>query len=375
MIVTIFIVSLLAISAVNAADNATCDIVSANDANEIIDVYGDVLSVDDLENDNLVNNHDVLGSSESQDEISLDNDVDIKIISHADSNVGDAAKLTVSKNQYYANYDDNDFDFEHDYYYDEAILKPTKLTTTYNSGKTFNVKAVSVFDKNYVLSDLKLKLRVYTKSGYKDYYAYTNYKGIAKFKVSKIALGTHKVSIYSADSDTRANKITSKVIIKKANTKVYAPRITTKYKKSKTFKITIKDKSSKKAVKNVKISVQVGKKKYTLKTNSKGVASFKTKYMYSGTYNVFIKSKNSRYNINGKSKIIIKNVPKKKAKKKSSSSSSGGGGYYVGSANSDKFHYPSCSAAKRIKSYNKISFSSRSQAINAGYSPCRICYP
>lgn len=48
---------------------------------------------------------------------------------------------------------------------------------------------------------------------------------------------------------------------------------------------------------------------------------------------------------------------------------------YVGSVNSDKFHYPSCSQAKRIKEGNKITFSSREEAINAGYSPCGICYP
>lgn len=48
---------------------------------------------------------------------------------------------------------------------------------------------------------------------------------------------------------------------------------------------------------------------------------------------------------------------------------------YVGSVNSDKFHEPSCSHAKRIKEGNKITFSSRQEAIDAGYSPCGVCYP
>lgn len=48
---------------------------------------------------------------------------------------------------------------------------------------------------------------------------------------------------------------------------------------------------------------------------------------------------------------------------------------YVASTNSDKFHEPSCSQAKRIKEGNKITFSSREDAINAGYSPCSICCP
>ena len=48
---------------------------------------------------------------------------------------------------------------------------------------------------------------------------------------------------------------------------------------------------------------------------------------------------------------------------------------YVGSAQSDKFHYTDCRAAKKIKSYNLVYFDSREAALNAGYSPCGICHP
>lgn len=48
---------------------------------------------------------------------------------------------------------------------------------------------------------------------------------------------------------------------------------------------------------------------------------------------------------------------------------------YVASSNSDKFHEPSCSQAQRINEGNKITFSSRDEAINAEYEPCGICYP
>ena len=58
-----------------------------------------------------------------------------------------------------------------------------------------------------------------------------------------------------------------------------------------------------------------------------------------------------------------------------SSSSSSSGITYVASQNSDKFHYPSCSAANRIKDSNKITFSSREDAVSRGYSPCGICLP
>lgn len=58
-----------------------------------------------------------------------------------------------------------------------------------------------------------------------------------------------------------------------------------------------------------------------------------------------------------------------------SSLSSSSGVTYVGSVNSDKFHYPSCTHAKRIKDGNKITFSSRDEAIASGYSPCGVCTP
>ena len=59
----------------------------------------------------------------------------------------------------------------------------------------------------------------------------------------------------------------------------------------------------------------------------------------------------------------------------SSSSSSSSGGTFVASSSSNKFHEPYCSQAQRIRDANKITFSSRDDAINAGYEPCEICYP
>jgi len=50
-------------------------------------------------------------------------------------------------------------------------------------------------------------------------------------------------------------------------------------------------------------------------------------------------------------------------------------GPFVGSAKSDKYHYPTCSAAKRIKSANLITFSSSEEARAQGYVQCGICHP
>jgi beta-lactamase superfamily II metal-dependent hydrolase len=48
---------------------------------------------------------------------------------------------------------------------------------------------------------------------------------------------------------------------------------------------------------------------------------------------------------------------------------------FVGSSKSDKYHYPSCSAAKKIKPANLVTFSSSEDARAHGYVPCGICHP
>lgn len=54
----------------------------------------------------------------------------------------------------------------------------------------------------------------------------------------------------------------------------------------------------------------------------------------------------------------------------------GGGaqnGQFVGSVNSDKYHYPWCSGAKRIKNENKIWFDTKEEAEAQGYAPAGNC--
>ncbi len=50
-------------------------------------------------------------------------------------------------------------------------------------------------------------------------------------------------------------------------------------------------------------------------------------------------------------------------------------GKFVGSVNSDKYHYPECHHARNIFDRNKIWFSSVAEASSAGYIPCKACKP
>lgn len=153
------------------------------------------------------------------------------------------------------------------------------------------------------MAGVKLKLLVYTGKKYKTYYITTGTNGIAKLSASKLAIGTHKVIVSSNESTSymTATKKTSYVVIKKATTTVSAKKVTNKYKAKKYFKITIKNKATGKLVSGLKLKIKVftGKKfkTYTVKTNSKGVASLSTRYIKRGTHKVVISSANCKYTV------------------------------------------------------------------------------
>jgi hypothetical protein len=48
---------------------------------------------------------------------------------------------------------------------------------------------------------------------------------------------------------------------------------------------------------------------------------------------------------------------------------------YVGSAKSDKYHYPTCRWARKIKPQNLVCFGSAAEALGKGYVPCKVCRP
>lgn len=48
---------------------------------------------------------------------------------------------------------------------------------------------------------------------------------------------------------------------------------------------------------------------------------------------------------------------------------------YIGNINSHKFHYLWCESVNDMKEKNKIYFTTREEAVEDGYSPCKICNP
>ena len=187
---------------------------------------------------------------------------------------------------------------------------PTKLTTSYPSGKYFQAKLVD-YKFNKPLKNIKLLLKIYTGKKFKTVTLTTNSKGIAKYALYKLSVGKHKLVVSIKDTKHfKANSKNSKVTISKPALKVSAPKIRNVYKRG-VFKVTVKNKKFGNPMKKVlvKIKVYTGKKfkTYKVKTNSKGIASIKTKSLKKGSHKVVISIKgNSKHkSASAKSKITI----------------------------------------------------------------------
>mgnify|MGYP003609905000 CR=1 FL=1 len=48
---------------------------------------------------------------------------------------------------------------------------------------------------------------------------------------------------------------------------------------------------------------------------------------------------------------------------------------YIGNCNTYKFHYSSCHYVGKMSESHTVWFSSRDEAIDAGYIPCKVCRP
>ena len=173
-----------------------------------------------------------------------------------------------------------------------------KVSTTYNVAKKL---VVTLKDANRkILANKKVTIKVGTISKTLK----TNNYGKVSVAIGKLVPKTYTASIkFAGDSNYKASSFSVKVVVNKAKPKITA--------KKKTFKVTAKTKkvtailknNKGKVLKKVKLTLKIGKKIYSAKTNSKGVATFKVKLTKKGKYTGKVKFAGSKYY-----KAVTKNV-------------------------------------------------------------------
>jgi len=192
----------------------------------------------------------------------------------------------------------------------KLTIKPTKLTTTYNSGSTFKISVVD--NDNKGVSGVKLKLNIYTGKKYKTAYVTTNSKGIASYKPTNLAKGTHKVVISSANSDFEAKSVSSSIKINPKTLKLYSAKY--KYSEASMLMIGV-GLNSKKPIDNIKVKVQIYTKSkcktfnlvsgYDKKSKSHGMIYIITNKFTAGTHKVKLTVTSPNYKGSATTKLVI----------------------------------------------------------------------
>lgn len=193
---------------------------------------------------------------------------------------------------------------------DISLLAKFRLKPYVKTVKAANVTAAYGVDKKYKVcvynqyNEPVANKNVSVKIGGKTYTLKTNNKGAAYLSIKNLKPKTYKVNIVCDDV-----KVSSKIVIKKATSKLTAKNKTFKAKvKIKKYTVTLKNNKGK-AIKNAVLTAKVKGKTYKAKTNSKGKATFKIKNLTKkGTFKATINYKGNGYykKVSKKVKIIIK---------------------------------------------------------------------
>ncbi len=191
-----------------------------------------------------------------------------------------------------------------------SIVKKDMKTTTVNTkingknaGKTFSITLKD--SKGNVLANkqvlISFKGKIYKRT--------TNAKGVASVKVALSKKGTYPVVVsFLGDEKYNGSFIIAKIKVNPQKVKLTVTKKTYKAsKKTKYLYATLKA-TNKKAIKGKKLTFTVNGKKYTAKTNAKGIAKVKVKLSKRKTYKFTVKfaGDNTFKKISKKGKVVIK---------------------------------------------------------------------
>ena len=186
---------------------------------------------------------------------------------------------------------------------EKTTITAKPISTIYNVGKNL---IITLKDQNgKAIKNAALTVNLGSAKKYT-----TDANGQVKINIATLTPKTYNAKITYAGSDIfNASTASVKVTVKKATPKITAKSTSYKLKvKTKKYTAIFKDNKNK-ALKYTKVTLKVNGKTYTVKTNSKGQATFKiTNLKRKGPYNALITvPTNTYYNkISKKIKITVK---------------------------------------------------------------------
>ena len=182
-------------------------------------------------------------------------------------------------------------------------LTAPKVTATYNVAKKLVITLKDAKGKALANKKVTVKVGSISKT------LKTNSKGQVSVNVATLVPKTYTATVkFAGDSSYKASTVKPKVVVNKAKPKLAAKAKTFKVKaKVKKYTATLKNNKGK-VLKKVKLTLKVGKKTYTAKTNAKGVATFKVKLTKKGKNTATVKFAGNKYfkAISKKVKITVK---------------------------------------------------------------------
>ena len=182
-------------------------------------------------------------------------------------------------------------------------LTAPKVTATYNVAKKLVITLKDANGKALANKKVTVKVGSISKT------LKTNSKGQVSLNVATLVPKTYTATVkFAGDSDYAASTVKPKVVVSKAKPKLTAKAKTFKVKaKVKKYTATLKDNKGK-AIKKAKLTLKIGKKTYTAKTNAKGVATFKVKLTKKGKNTATVKFAGNKYfkALSKKVKITVK---------------------------------------------------------------------
>ena len=172
----------------------------------------------------------------------------------------------------------------------KTVLTANAVTTVYNVNKYLTITLKDVYGNP--LKDVEVGVNF---NGVK--YLTTDKNGQIKIPTKVVSPNKYNVKItFDGNANYLKSSTSSKVVIKKASSKITAAKKTFKAKtKVKKYAVVLKDITNSPII-NAKLTLKVKGKTYSAKTNSKGKAVFKiTKLNKKGTYKAVIKFNGDKY--------------------------------------------------------------------------------